>query len=581
MNDIKVTSGRSSMATHRLTQSSTTLNRRYVKRPASLAVEQAAREAAIREAKAKLANQETVAPSRLVNLRVRSADLAAAQAKEAAERAATKIEEAEQTESRGLIMPRVVEYGKDPTTSAEPISEPEVETLAEEMTQEAPTATMTTTAAPELHYVEPEQSPQYTEQLEQPVIEPTPQATQETPEVDTTKLALSIAADYAAASMSASVQEFGNNYQNYAIEQQEMGNGAGNLIPEVPETTPTPIMPMSVVDPEAPQDSVDAIAAAASAAIASIRTATAPAEVSEQVASLKAFAENIKANHSAPEMRELGDTIEKFVSVAMKSSKVQEEVSRKTTKTARAAEKVTKSSAKVMAANHASIAKHGVGIAARSASRKPAPKISPKSYTSAKKSPKKKPTAEELKDQAIRQALRSVATMEDESTGRGHSKKLRRKGNSKRLILAIACAAACVGGVVYFVSTNIPDISIKVAAMQTGVEAVYPSYIPRDYSLADITSENGKITLLFEGPNGTSFTLDEEKSSWDSSALLRNYVEPTWGDNYATTHEQGVTIYISNTTSDAAWVNGGVLYKITSTGTALTKKQVRSIVTSM
>ena len=117
--------------------------------------------------------------------------------------------------------------------------------------------------------------------------------------------------------------------------------------------------------------------------------------------------------------------------------------------------------------------------------------------------------------------------------------------------------------------------------MQTGIQASYPSYIPRDYSLGDISSEDGKITMIFNGPDDSSFKLVEEKSSWDSSALLRNYVEPTWGEEYATTHEQGITIYISNANSDAAWVNGGVLYKITSSGTALTKKQVRSIVTSM
>lgn len=87
--------------------------------------------------------------------------------------------------------------------------------------------------------------------------------------------------------------------------------------------------------------------------------------------------------------------------------------------------------------------------------------------------------------------------------------------------------------------------------------------------------------MIFSGPDKSSFSLIEEKSSWDSSALLRNYVEPTWNDNYATTHEQGITIYISNVNADAAWVNGGILYKITSEGTALTKKQVRSIVVSL
>ena len=92
-------------------------------------------------------------------------------------------------------------------------------------------------------------------------------------------------------------------------------------------------------------------------------------------------------------------------------------------------------------------------------------------------------------------------------------------------------------------------------------------------------TESGKITITFEGPDNASFTLTEEKSSWDSTTLLRNYVEPTWKDNYTSTHEQGITIYVSG--SNAAWVNGGVLYKINSVSASLTNKQLRNIVTSM
>ena len=117
--------------------------------------------------------------------------------------------------------------------------------------------------------------------------------------------------------------------------------------------------------------------------------------------------------------------------------------------------------------------------------------------------------------------------------------------------------------------------------MQTGITASYPSYVPRDYTLGDIFSEDGKITMVFNGPNGAAFNLIEEKSSWDTSALVRNYIEPTWGNDYTTTSEQGITIYISNVSSDAAWVNSGILYRITSSGTPLTKKQVRSIVVSL
>lgn len=156
---------------------------------------------------------------------------------------------------------------------------------------------------------------------------------------------------------------------------------------------------------------------------------------------------------------------------------------------------------------------------------------------------------------------------------------MRPKIGAKRLVFAFVCAAACVAAVIYFVSSNIPDVSMRVAAMQAGIEAKYPSYVPRDFSPSDISSENGKITINFTGPEGAAFTLVEEKSSWDSSALLRNYVEPTWKSDYSTTHEQGITVYISG--SNAAWVNGGVLYKITSNAGSLTTKQLRNIVTSL
>ena len=159
--------------------------------------------------------------------------------------------------------------------------------------------------------------------------------------------------------------------------------------------------------------------------------------------------------------------------------------------------------------------------------------------------------------------------------------KRRKSGGAKRFILAFTCAAACLAAIIYFVSSNIPDVSVRVAAMQTGIEASYPSYVPMDYSLSDIISEDGKLTMIFNGPDDARFTLVQEKSSWDSATLLRNYVEPTWGSDYVTTHEQGITIYISNQTNDSTWVNGGIRYSITSEGTRLTKKQTRNIVLSL
>ncbi len=223
--------------------------------------------------------------------------------------------------------------------------------------------------------------------------------------------------------------------------------------------------------------------------------------------------------------------------------------------------------------------------------RKPAPAKTAKSSG---------PTAKELKDRAIEQAMRSVATMNTsgviaseqitpketkpvkskfETKSKMKSAKSMSTGNGKRFVLAFACAAACVAALAFFVNANMPDISVRVAAMQTGIEAAYPSYVPREYSLSNILSENGKITMEFSKAGGDKFTLTEEKSSWDSTALLNNYVKPNWQDDYVTTREQGITIYIKN--SDATWVNGGILYHLESSNNNLTKKQINSIAVSL
>ena len=149
-----------------------------------------------------------------------------------------------------------------------------------------------------------------------------------------------------------------------------------------------------------------------------------------------------------------------------------------------------------------------------------------------------------------------------------------------RVMLALSCAAAAVFAIVYFVNLSMPDISLRVAAMQTGINASYPGYVPRDYSVTSITSEDGKITMVFHNSvTGDGFTLIEETSPWDSNALLANYVKGEFGDNYTTIREQGLTIFVDG--SDAAWVNGGVAYKITTQSGTLTNKQIKSIATSL
>lgn len=193
---------------------------------------------------------------------------------------------------------------------------------------------------------------------------------------------------------------------------------------------------------------------------------------------------------------------------------------------------------------------------------------------SKQQTPMMKESAKQMKESAIEKALASASrTTEETKTTGVHF-------GFKRVLLAMAGAALGVFAIVYFVNLNAPNISLKVAAMQTGIEASYPAFVPRDYSLSDITSEVGKISLNFKHVTADSnFTIIEEKSSWDSNALLNNYVRYEYGEDYTILREQGLTLYVSN--SSAAWVNGGIVYKLIAPANTLTKKQIKSIAVSL
>ncbi len=185
------------------------------------------------------------------------------------------------------------------------------------------------------------------------------------------------------------------------------------------------------------------------------------------------------------------------------------------------------------------------------------------------------PTAQELKAAAIKKVLNTTAKSETQTKKSSHI-----HFGFKRVLLALACSAVAVFAIVYFVNLNAPNISLKVAAMQTGIEASYPAYIPMGYSLSDITSESGKITLNFKNSDTEEkYSIIEEKSSWDTNALLNNYVRKEYNDDYTVVKEQGLTIYINN--SNATWVNGGIIYKLIAPTDSLTKKQIKRIAVSL
>ena len=205
-------------------------------------------------------------------------------------------------------------------------------------------------------------------------------------------------------------------------------------------------------------------------------------------------------------------------------------------------------------------------------------------------------STQERKDIAIARALAAVQPIEQEndvlarnvsssasqldttrSKRQKHKKEKSGLSTGRRFALAFAVAAVAVTGLGVLIMNSVPDISLQVAAMQVGIDATYPAYVPRGFSMTNVTSADGRIRLTFSN-NETTFVITESQSSWDTSAVLNNYVKPEW-ETYTTTHENGITVYLNN--SNAAWVNGGIFYTVECENNALTKKQLTNIVAGL
>lgn len=179
------------------------------------------------------------------------------------------------------------------------------------------------------------------------------------------------------------------------------------------------------------------------------------------------------------------------------------------------------------------------------------------------------PSARDIKHAAMGHALANA------QTNTSSSKQPRRR--------ALNVAAASLGVLLiagYFTYVNMPNLSVRVAAAQAGIDASYPEYRPVGYRLnGPVAYQDGQVSMNFASNSGPlAFALNQSKSSWDSSALLEKYVNPRSEGKYATYSDAGLTIYTYGT--DAAWVNGGILYTVEGTAT-LSNEQIRRIATSM
>ncbi|QJU09157.1 DUF4367 domain-containing protein [Candidatus Saccharibacteria bacterium oral taxon 488] len=178
-----------------------------------------------------------------------------------------------------------------------------------------------------------------------------------------------------------------------------------------------------------------------------------------------------------------------------------------------------------------------------------------------------------LKNEAITEALQRATTPEKAPR---RSKKPKNRIGRWLQIASVGLAIMLIGG--YFTYLGMPNISTRIAAIQSGVNAKYPGYRPTGYALSGpITFKSGEVRMKFAyADGGQSYTITQQKSSLNSAALKETLTAD--GGDVQTTTAGGLTIYSTDRT--ASWINGGVLYQIT-LGGALSSEQVTKIATSL
>lgn len=133
---------------------------------------------------------------------------------------------------------------------------------------------------------------------------------------------------------------------------------------------------------------------------------------------------------------------------------------------------------------------------------------------------------------------------------------------SPRLVslAGVTIMALGVGG--FLAYQNLPELAMRVASTRAGLSASLPSYQPAGFSMAGpIEYEPGAVTVNYKSnSDDRSFNVTQKNSSWNSEALLENYVSPT-KQPYQTFQAKGRTIYIYEG-NKATWVDGGVWFNV-------------------
>lgn len=183
------------------------------------------------------------------------------------------------------------------------------------------------------------------------------------------------------------------------------------------------------------------------------------------------------------------------------------------------------------------------------------------------------PSAKDIKTEAIAKAMQHST-----QSSSAPKKSFLQKHTRGLSVASASLAVIMVAG--YITYANLPNLSVRIASANAGVDATYPTYQPSGYSLnGPVSFDSGEVSMKFTANAGPQeFVVEQSKTNWDSSALLENLVRVQAKEDYSTYTDSGLTIYVYGT--NAAWVNGGVLHTIEGNA-PLTNDQIRRIATSM
>lgn len=182
-----------------------------------------------------------------------------------------------------------------------------------------------------------------------------------------------------------------------------------------------------------------------------------------------------------------------------------------------------------------------------------------------------------IKEQLIKEQLDTADTkrqFKEHKVPKQRSK----KGRFTSLISA-SLALILLGG--YLTYLNMPGLSMRMAAVQSGIDANLPEYHPNGYRFSGpIAFTNGEVTLDYSSNGGPhTYSVSQKASDWDSQAVLDNYVLEQSDGDYNIRSTQGLTVYSFGT--KAVWMNRGILHEVDYSNAPLSYDQIERIAASM